>query len=55
MFGAVAGNFLQRFAQKVRESWHHFDLYETADGVSLVAFEEMARKDDPFLNAPCRQ
>jgi hypothetical protein len=43
-------DFFQRYAPNLRERWHYFHLHETSYGMSRVAFEEIARTADLFLN-----
>jgi hypothetical protein len=43
-------DFFQRYAPHLRERWHYFHLHETSYGMSRIAFEEIARTADLFLN-----
>jgi hypothetical protein len=43
-------DFFRRYAPNLQERWHYFHLHETSYGMSRVAFEEIARSADLFLN-----
>ena len=43
-------DFFQRYAPHLCGRWHYFHLHETSYGMSRIAFEEIARTADLFLN-----
>jgi hypothetical protein len=44
------GDFFKDYAPELKDKWHYFHLHETSFGIDRVAFNEVAKQADLFLN-----